>query len=188
MISNTLGNIETKFIFLKEICEADLQDIINLRRFKSNNHLSPISDSINQQIDYYNTYKIKSSENSEIYYKILDKSSPTTMAGLVRLTEINNPNKFSWESLIVADGAPPYTSLDAMMTIYRIGFEKLDRPICGPWTIPIKAKNVYGLHAKVGMAEEVSRDDNHYHMIVTKESFNRRFNFFKKIGYGLYNL
>jgi len=184
---NNLIHIETQFIFLKEICETDLQDIIDLRRSKSNNHLTPISPSIGDQIDYYNIYKTKRSENSEIYYKILNKNHPSDLVGLVRLTEINHLNKFSWESLIVADGAPPYVSLDAMMTIYRIGFEKLDRDFCGPWTIPINAKNVRLLHEKVGMAQEVRRDENHYYMIVTKENFKRRYDFFRKIGYGVYN-
>lgn len=188
MTKFTLDNIETRFLFLEEISEADLQNIINLRRFKSNNHLSPISPSLEEQISYYNSYKIKRSENAEIYYKIIDKNNISDMAGLVRLTEINTPSKFSWESLIVADGAPPYIALDAMITIYRLGFEILEKTICGPWTIPIDAKNVYALHKKVGMAEEMSRDESYYHMIVTKESFNGRSNFFKKIGYGIFNL
>ncbi len=187
-MKNNLNNIETKFIFLKEINETDLQDIINLRQFKSNNHLTPISPSLDAQLEYFKEYKIRRSKNSEIYYKIIDKSNLSKISGLVRLTEISNPNKFSWESLIVADGAPPYVSLDAMITIYRIGFEALNKTICGPWTIPINAKNVYSLHSKVGMAEEISRDESYYKMIVTREAFNRRFHFFKKIGFGLYNL
>lgn len=185
---NTLNNIETQFIFLKEICETDLQAIIDLRRYKSNNHLTPISSSIEDQIAYYNIYKIKRSENSEIYYKILDKNHSSNVVGLVRLTEINHTSKFSWESLIVADGAPPFISLDAMMTIYRIGFEKLGRDFCGPWTIPIDAKNIRSLHEKVGMAQEVRKDEKYYYMVVTKESFKRRYDFFRKIGYGVYNL
>ena len=187
-MESNLNNIETKFIFLKEISEADLQDIINLRQFRVNNHLTPISPSLDAQVAYFKEYKIRSSKNSEIYYKIIDKNNLSQISGLVRLTEINNPNKFSWESFIVADGVPPYVSLDAMITIYRIGFEKLNRSICGPWTIPINAKNVYSLHAKVGMAEEVAKDGHYYSMIVTKEAFNRRFHFLKKIGYGLYNI
>lgn len=185
---NTLNNIETQFIILKEICETDLQDIIDLRQFKSNNYLTPISASIEAQKAYYYGYQRKRSENSEIYYKILDKNDPVSMVGLVRLTEINHPNKFSWESLIVADGTPPFISLDAMMTIYRIGFEKLGRDICGPWTIPVNAKNVRSLHEKVGMAQEVQRDENYFYMVVTKENFKRRYDFFRKIGYGIYNI
>ncbi len=187
-MENNLNNVETKFIFLKEINEADLQDIINLRQLKSNNYLTPISPCLDAQLIYFKEYKTRRAKNSEIYYKIIDKSKLSQISGLVRLTEISNPNKFSWESLIVADGAPPYVSLDAMITIYRIGFETLNKTICGPWTIPINAKNVYSLHSKVGMAEEISRDESFYNMIVTKEAFNRRFQFFKKIGYGLYNL
>ncbi len=70
-----LNNIETKFIFLKEINETDLQDIINLRQFKLNNHLTPISPSLDAQLEYFKEYKIRRSKNSEIYYKIIDKSN-----------------------------------------------------------------------------------------------------------------
>ena len=183
---NFLSLVETKHLILKEITEVDLNDIINLRRLRSNNHLSPISSNLSDQIIYYKKYKIRRAENSEIYYKIIEKGNLSAMAGLVRLTEINNPIKFSWESLIVADGVAPYTSLDAMMTIYRIGFETLHKEICGPWTIPIDAKHLYNLHTKVGMASEINRDEKFYYMVVKKQDFLNRYSFFKKIGFGLY--
>jgi len=183
-----LSLIETNHIILKEISDMDLQDIINLRRFKTNNHLSPINSNLIDQINYYKIYKKKRYENSEIYYKIADKKNPNTTVGLVRLTEVNSPVKFSWESLIVADGVAPYIALDAMMSIYRIGFEKLKRDICGPWTIPINAKNVYNLHLKIGMASEVKRDEDSHYMAVQSEDFFNRFPFYKKIGYGLYRI
>ncbi len=185
---NFLSNIETKHIILKEITKADLKDIINLRRLRSNNHLSPISSSLSDQIAYYKKYKIRRAENSEIYYKIIDKSNLSAMAGLVRLTEVHDPIKFSWESLIMADGVAPHTSLDAMMTIYRIGFESLQKEICGPWTIPVDAKHIYSLHKKVGMVYEINRDDKFHYMVVRKQDFFNRYAFFKKIGYGLYTI
>ena len=55
-MESNLNNIETKFIFLKEISEADLQDIINLRQFRVNNHLTPISPSLDEQVDYFKEY------------------------------------------------------------------------------------------------------------------------------------
>jgi hypothetical protein len=183
-----LSLVETKHLILKEITEVDLKDIINLRRLRSNNHLSPISLNLGDQITYYEKYKIRRAENSEIYYKIIDKSNLSAIAGLVRLTEINNPIKFSWESLIMADGVAPYISLDAMMTIYRIGFETLQKESCGPWTIPIGAKNIYSLHTKVGMATEIYKDDKSYYMVVKKQDFFNRYSFFKKIGYGQYTI
>ena len=183
-----LQKIETKHIFLEEINEGDLYGIIELRTLKLNNYLSPITTSIENQLEYFNKYKIKRLREGELYYKILDKKDLSKITGLVRLTEINNPEKFSWESLIIADGSPPYISLDAMMTIYRIGFEILDKEICGPWTIPIDAKNVYSLHKKVGMASEIECDSNYYYMVVTKPNFLKRYDFFRKMGYGLYNL
>lgn len=187
ILQNCLSIVETKFLILKEITKVDLKDIINLRQSRSNNHLSPISSNLNDQLSYYDEYKRRRAENSEIYYKIIDKSNSSTMAGLVRLTKINDLNKFSWESLIVADGVAPYVSLDTMMTIYRIGFETLLKETCGPWTTPIDAKNVYGLHKKVGMASEVSKDEKFYYMVVKKQDFLVRYSFFKKLGFGLYN-
>jgi hypothetical protein len=182
----SLSTIQTKYIKLKEIDQFDLEDIIKLRTSKSNNHLSIISSSIDDQRSYYESYRMKRSIGAEIYYKIIDKNKPQKMSGLVRLTEIDNTKKFSWESLIVADGAAPYTSLDAIITIYRVGFEELQREVCGPWTIPIKAKNVYNLHVKIGMAEELSQDQKFYHMIVKKQRFLDKFEFFRKLGFGLY--
>ena len=183
-----LTEIETKYLILRGIKESDLQDLISLRLLKKNNHLTPISPLLEDQLNYYQSYKKKMALGSEIYYKILDKKNPFELIGLVRLTEINSPNKFSWESFIVSDSAPPYIPLDAMMTIYRIGFEKLNKNICGPWTTPINAEKVINLHKKIGMAKEVSQDDHYHHMIVTKEAFFQRYGFFKKIGYGLYSI
>jgi len=183
-----LSKIDTKYLILEEISEADLYGIIDLRTKKKDNHLTPINASIDAQLEYFNKYKIRRANGIEVYYKIINKAQPKIITGLVRLTEISTPDKFSWESLIVVDGSPPYISLDAMMTIYRIGFERLDKKSCGPWTIPINANTVLNLHKKVGMASEISRDNEAYYMVVSREAFLKRYDFFRKLGYGLYNI
>lgn len=181
---NFLVDLETKYFYLQEIELYDLQSVINLRLNKKNNFLSPISSSIDDQRYYYQDYKQKRLKNSEIYFKVTEKKNAKKIIGLVRLTEIDQLEKFSWESLIISDEAPPYASLDVIFSIYKIGFEILKKNVCGPWEIPIKAQHVYRLHKKMGMAIEINKNNNFYNMIVTKDSYDRKAEFYKKLGYG----
>jgi hypothetical protein len=88
----------------------------------------------------------------------------------------------------MSEKAPPFFSLDVMMTIYRIGFEHLDRRVCGPWTVPISAPHIFKLHNSIAMADIDSKDEKFFYMSIPQSKFLARFVFYKRMGFGLYNL
>ncbi len=185
---NYLTKITTRHSLLQEIKESDLPSLIHLRSNREGNFLNPIAPTIESQISYFNLYKELRAQRTEIYYKIADINSPFQMIGLVRLTELNSAEMFSWESFILEETAAPHIALDVMMTLYRLGFEKLGRLCCGPWTVPIQATQIYRLHAKVAMTEIISADEKYFYMSVSRTKFFEKYPFFKRLGYGLYDL
>ena len=184
---NYLTKITTRHSLLQEIKESDLTSLIQLRTNRRDSYLNPIAPTIESQISYFKLYKELRAQRSEIYYKIADINSPFQMIGLVRLTELHSAEMFSWESFILEDTVAPYIALDVMMTLYRLGFEKLGRLCCGPWTVPIQATQICRLHTKVAMADIISTDENYFYMSVSRAKFFEKYPFFKRLGYGLYD-
>jgi hypothetical protein len=181
---DALRRIETGHCIFEEIQKEDSEPIINLRMQRPNNHLKILDGSVDSQNNYYERYLFLRNDGSEIYYKIFEKSQRKEIAGLVRVTELQNLDRFSWESLIFAERAPPHLILDAIVSVYKIGFEILNRQICGPWGIPLGAEKIYRLHKKIGIAEEVSRDSEYISMKASREGYQARRDFFSKLGYG----
>jgi hypothetical protein len=181
---DAIRRIETGYCIFEEIQREDSEPIMNLRMQRPNNHLKILDGSIDSQSKYYERYLALRNEGLEVYYKIFDRSRRKEIAGLVRVTELQDLDRFSWESLIFAESAPPHLILDAIVSVYKIGFEILNRQTCGPWGIPLGAEKIYRLHKKIGIAEEVSRDSEYINMKASREGYQNRRNFFSKLGYG----
>ena len=77
--------------------------------------------------------------------------------------------------------------IDAIFTMYEIGFTIFNKEICGPWIVPINGEKIFQLHKKMAIATEVMKNTESHFFIVTKDSFLKRRNFFKKIGFGINN-
>ena len=127
----------SKFVHLKKIkfdSKSDADLIVKLRGRSKRNHLKAGASNISDQLRYLENYNSNFLEKKEIYYKVFDKNK-NSYNGLVRITELNNKKKFNWESLVFAEGCTPMAPIDAMMCIYTIGFDFLDKDICGPWAV-----------------------------------------------------
>lgn len=187
MIKDIL-NLQTKYSMLREIDMGDLETIIKIRGSKNNSVLHPISSSLQDQEIYYKGYLQRAKVGDEVYYKIYDRSNPTQVLGFVRITELQGSGKFSWESFILDDLAPPFMAYDVMLAIYGVGFEVLKKDLCGPWGVPKGAKNIMKFHEYCGMAEVVSEDEKFTMMTVSRQNYLARIDFFKKRNLGILEL
>ena len=177
-------NIKTKFCSYKPIELDDCKDIVRIRSGRDDSVLKTIDNSISKQEAYFNSYHGRFIQQHEIYYKISLPNERVPL-GLVRLTELDQAYRFNFQSLIFTENAPPFMAIDAIFTMYELGFEEFDRDICGPWVVPKSGVKIRQLHKKMAIANEVMANDQYYFFIVTKSNFLSRKSFFKKLGFGV---
>jgi hypothetical protein len=176
--------IHTKLCVYTPITREDSSTIIDIRANNNKSVLNKISRSISQQNSYYDEYEKKFNDSIEIYFKVLEPLGKKPL-GLVRLTELNEDHRFNFQSLIFKETSPPFMSIDAIFTMYEIGFIKFDKDICGPWMVPREGKKIYNLHKKMDIATEVMANEKFYYFVVTKDRFLERREYFKNFGFGL---
>ena len=176
--------VETNFSYLLEVQESDLHEVMLLRNNRKINHLNKISNKIQDQVEYFQNYKIRQETDGEIYYKIFDKEFKNKICGLVRITKLFNKDFFSWESFILKDGSNPIIAYDVAIAIFTIGFDFFNKKQCGPWNVPIKATNVLNFHKNIDMAKILDINEIYYIMKINYRDFDKRKKFFyqKKIG------
>ena len=181
----------SKFVHLKRIkfdSKSDADLIVKLRGRSKRNHLKAGASNIGDQLRYLENYNSNFLEKKEIYYKVFDKNK-NSYNGLVRITELNNKKKFNWESLVFAEGCTPMAPIDAMMCIYTIGFDFLDKDICGPWAVDKKHNEMMKIHDFCKMYTLSGIKDKNYHwMYIEKKAFYREIGRFHSMGLGSVNL
>lgn len=161
----------------------DANFIISLRNRKSNNYLKSSSGSLKDQIEYLRKYKLEFERREQIYFKIFDKSK-NCYNGLVRITELNKKKNFGWESMVVSEDVTPALPTDVMFSIFNIGFEKLERETCGPWSVNKESTRVLLWHKKIGMSEILDEDEKYFYLSVHSKNYFRYIDKYKNIGFG----
>ena len=185
-MSKTITGKTFKLTKLNSKSEDDANFIINLRNRKLNNFLKISSNSLQDQMKYLTNYQLKFDRGEEIYYKIFDISK-NTYNGVVRFTELNGTEKFGYESMVVKEEISPLVPTDVVLAIYSIGFEKLGKESCGPFTVTKKNIRVLKWHEKIGMTEIVNKDENYFYLEVSSKNFFRTIGKFNRIGLGFAN-
>jgi hypothetical protein len=165
----------------KSIEDAKL--IIDLRNRKLNNFLKIGSSSLQDQMNYLSNYKLGFDRGEQIYFKILDIHK-NTYDGVVRITELNEIDKFGWESMVVREDISPAVPTDVMLAIYNIGFEKLERKSCGPWEVSKENSRVLQWHKKIGMTEITNEDEEYFYLKVTSKNYFKNIKKYSKFGLG----
>jgi hypothetical protein len=179
-LSSRLVNFEK----IKFDSESDAALIVKLRDRAKSNHLKRGASSIADQLTYLEKYNERYLRQDEIYYKIFDKKKEA-FNGLVRLTELRKPTIFNWESFVFAENCTPMAPIDAMLCVYRIGFEFLGRDQCGPWAVDKAHKQMMKIHDFCKMYTHDDKIDDRYHWIhVRKKDFQREFGRFNSLGLG----
>ena len=184
MMDSSNRNIETGYCLFSPITEDDVSMIIDIRTNNSQSVLNKISTSRTKQKQYVELYMQRFSENKEIYFKITEKGK-TQPSGLIRVTELDEECRFNLQSLIFREKCAPFMPIDAIFTMYEMGFEKLKKEICGPLLVPKEGKKVYQLHKKMDIATEVVGTEKNYYFVATMKKFAERKYFFKNLGFGL---
>ena len=184
---NRFNYVTTNFSLLKEIAEEDLIEVINIRTNHSNSVLSPISHSLQDQVNYYEKYRECKYIDGEIYYSIFNLADQKNIIGFVRITQLVDLENFCWESFILKNGVAPHFAYDIMMAIFSIGFDYFNKEKCGPWRVPSAASNIMEFHRFAGMAEKVNSDDQYHYLHVTKQAYLNKIGFFRSRKLGVIN-
>ena len=164
--------------------EEDATFVIALRNRKLNNYLRTSSISLSQQMNYFKNYQLEYDEGEQIYYKIFDVSK-NSFNGIVRFTELNKVGKFCYESMVVKEDISPVVPTDVVLSIYKIGFEKLGKKICGPFPVSKKNTRVLKWHKKIGMTEIINEDNEYFYLEISSKNYFNNVQKYNKLGLGL---
>jgi len=173
-----------KFCYLQQIELPDAQLIFDLRTKRTkDNFLKITNGNVNDQEQYLLKYFEKFRNNEEIYYKIIDIKN-NKACGVLRVTELNKQEIFNWQSYVVIESTDPNIVIDAMLMVYRIGFDFLDRNICGNWEVDKNFVKMMKMHEIMNMAKIVGENEKYFLVTVKKHDFIENYPRYKKMGFG----
>jgi len=69
--------------------------------------------------------------------------------------------------------------------IFNIGFDYLDRDVCGPWKVKKGFKKMMKIHEIIGMTEILNENEDFYELIVRKNKYKEKANYFKRKNLGI---
>lgn len=172
-----------EFCSLIQVEESDAEFICNLRNEKrDDNFLKKTSNNVGAQIDYIRNYKKRFNDFEEIYFKILDNKD-NKPCGLVRLTEILNNEIFNWQSFVVTKNSSPNIAIDSMFMIYRIGFEFLNKKVCGPWNVDKNFTKMIKIHDFIKIAKMLDSNEKYFLFSANINDYKNNIERFKKMNY-----
>ena len=174
--------IRGSFCELHHITLDDAELIYDLRTNRKDNFLKPTSGGVEEQRQYLQSYFERLKNREEIYYKIFDLKNQK-FSGILRLTQIKDEKAFNWQSFVVSETTSPNTPLDAMLMVYRIGFEFLEKESCGPWIVDKKFSKMIKIHDFIKMAKAVGEEGEYYWFAVQRSDYENNINRFLKMSY-----
>jgi hypothetical protein len=175
--------IKGSFCSFHQVGVGDEELIYNLRTKRKDSFLRPTSGGIEYQRKYLEKYSQELDNKEQIYYKIFDHKN-NKFSGVLRLTELDSKTHFNWQSFVVAEDSSPNMPIDAMLMVYRIGFEFLGRKICGPWEVDKEFSKMIKIHKIINMAKIVGDSDKYYLFDVKSSDYSQNINKFLKMNYG----
>ena len=176
--------IKGNFVHLYHVGKEDAEFILKLRtEDRKDNFLMKTDNNLESQQDYINKYLEKFKQQEEIYFKIFDVKKGQ-FSGVVRLTDIQSSKYFGWESAVLDKSSSPNLFIDLMLIIYKVGFDILARETCGPWKVKKEFKKMMKIHKIIGMTEVLKEDNNFYELIVKKENYTQKIDYYNKRGLG----
>ncbi len=183
-MNDALLHIKSKFIELRVATEDDVPLIFELRRSQRGSWLNETPNDISLQYVYFANYQKRFKEGSEIYYVIYDRIVNQDV-GVFRLTRINEEYGFGWEGLVMGPSTSPNSPIDICATVYELGFMKLNRQVCGPWTIKRGNRPMLAIHNYMDVAFEVNADESVLYYAVKRDDYIRRRDWLQRRNYGV---
>lgn len=175
--------VEGNFCSFYHVDINDAEFIYKLRTTRKDSFLKPTSGGVGDQKKYLEGYLQRFNNREEIYYKLYDPKLQK-FVGILRLTEIDQDNVFNWQSFVVIEDSSPNVPIDAMLMVYRMGFNYLNRQICGPWEVDKQFIKMIKIHKILDMAKIVSEKDKYYLFSVEHQNYEKNIGKFLKMGYG----
>ncbi len=175
--------IKGNFCELHHIRMVDAELIYDLRTKRKDSFLKTTLGTVDDQKKYLEKYFERFAKKEEIYYKIFDRKTQKFL-GILRLTELNDKKVFNWQSFVVSELASPNMPLDAMLMVYRIGFEFLNRKICGQWEVDRDFSKMIKIHSFIKMAKIVDENEKYFLYSVQDSDYFANASKFLKMGYG----
>lgn len=176
--------ITGNFCHLHQIKLQDAELIFDLRTKRSkDNYLKITNGDVSDQKKYLEKYLERFNNHEEIYYKIFDIKNKQ-FSGVVRITELNKTLVFNWQSLVVFEFVNPNIVIDAILMIYRIGFDFLNRNICGKWEVDKNFIKMIKINKIMNMAKIVGENEKYFLFEVKKFDFVENYPRYKKMGFG----
>jgi len=163
-------------IFVRLVQKSDAAFIVNLRQHnKKSIHLSKISNDVEMQEKWLESYKIREL-NGEEYYLIFEDDTHKPF-GLIRLYDFVE-NTFTSGSWIMKDGIPEMDSFKADLIAAEIGFDVLKFEKC---VIDVRKENkkVVAYHKKFFTV--FKEDEQNFYLSMNREQFEKKQSFLKKI-------
>lgn len=183
-MNRNLLSIRSKHIELRPATRDDVPLIYKLRRSERGSWLNTTSDDISVQYTYFENYLERFNAGKEIYYVIIDCVNQKEV-GIFRLTRLDEDEGFGWEGLVMSSDASPNAPIDICATVYELGFMRLGRQICGPWTIKRGNRPMLTIHKYMDTAFEVDSDDEVHYFAVKRDDYMRRREWLQRRNYGV---
>lgn len=141
-----------------------------LRREHDRGMLSPTPDGVSRQREYINS-QVELAATKRLRYLLVTELGSGRLLGTVKWTELLDPSRMGWESLVMLPDSPPLCSLDVIVTTYRMCFESLGRPLLGPWRVSRKNDRMMAIHEHMGIAKIVGQDSANWWLAVTQRDY-----------------
>ena len=161
--------VSGKHINLRTVTESDAEFIFALRQdTKKTQHLSQITGTIQDQINWIKEYKKRELLADEYYFIIESKKNEAL--GLIRMYDFQEKS-FCWGSWLIKDGAPKSTAIESALQIYEFAFYTLDFEQ-SHFEVQKGNDKVIAFHKRFG-AEVVDENENEYFFIIKKSTYKK---------------
>ncbi|NTV20929.1 MAG: GNAT family N-acetyltransferase [Chlorobium limicola] len=112
-----------KHIRFRLVEKKDAAFILSLRLDpEKNRFISPVENDIKAQEQWIDDYRAREIKQEEFYFII--ESHDGEKLGTIRLYDFRG-DSFCWGSWILKQDAPPYASLESVLSIYEIAIKRL---------------------------------------------------------------
>lgn len=131
-----------------------------------NQHLSPVTGTVDDQRAWLTTYKAREAAGAEFYY-IIERTDGTP-CGTVRLYDITE-NSFTWGSWILDHNKPAKAALESAVLSFGVGFEGLGKPKA---VLDVRRANTHAttFYRRFG-AVETGQDDEYFYFELRRNDF-----------------
>ncbi len=182
------SEFRSRFVHFTEVCEGDVDFLYELRSNLRGAHLSDSVDRRTHEAFLAARIHDRQVRHHERYFILRDPQT-SVRHGAVRVTRLDDPTAVGWESLIVEPDASPTLAIDAILSVYSLAFQVLERQRLGPWRVRTSNAQMLRLHERLGFvspqsAKEPESTEEYTWLLVEAENFQRDFPRWSRLGFG----